>query len=171
MVLLFFPVGRLSCGYPLILKCSNSIFRRNPAEILVRFWLNSGKVSILDIRKPTETNNSAFPRRERRGCEGGEPAGLAGLALLCGDARALDCYGHFCTGNFRTSYSRFLVWNLLSLKRDEPRCHGRVGVDMVSWPPSRKIQSTVIFVLTIVVLKIPESRFRKENTPLFIKYP
>ena len=30
------PVGRLSCGYPLSLRCSNSIFWRNYGEVLVK---------------------------------------------------------------------------------------------------------------------------------------
>ena len=53
-------VGRLRCGYPLLVRCSNSMFWQNYGEIPVTFrW------SVLNNRKPhTQKHNSAFPQRD-----------------------------------------------------------------------------------------------------------
>ena len=38
VIIIVCSVGRLSCGYPFLLRCSNSIFWRNDGEIMMNFW-------------------------------------------------------------------------------------------------------------------------------------
>ena len=66
-------VGRLSCGHPLLLRCSDSKFGRNYGK-MARFWKSSVKQQ--ETRKELK-HNSAFPRGEPS-----ESVGLLVVALL-----------------------------------------------------------------------------------------